>query len=269
MKHLFSMSNFFLKKTPQQVVQWARQNGFEGVELWADEPFLNIYRTGEETLEVLAKEQKELVYTVHAPLYDINICSVNTGIMKESVRQIKKVTGWSDYIKVKRIVVHPGKTPSRDYQVIKEVEKIFKKAIEEIKKAAFSRSIDLVLENITADDANMGRTPEELKKILDEFDLGLCLDTGHVNLCWDAPRTLKKMAKYIRQIHINDNNGVKDEHLPVGEGKIDWEIYKDIIKKGKVDIVHEIYNIKKPEEATILSRNNLERIIGIVSRETI
>ena len=31
------------------------------------------------------------------------------------------------------------------------------------------------------------------------------------------------MGPYIRHVHINDNDGRRDLHLPVGDGDTDWE----------------------------------------------
>jgi len=35
------------------------------------------------------------------------------------------------------------------------------------------------------------------------------------------------LAGYVKHIHLNDNDGIQDLHLPVGEGKMDWKILNE------------------------------------------
>ncbi len=44
---------------------------------------------------------------------------------------------------------------------------------------------------------------------------------------WDIPKAIKSLGEKLISLHIHDNNGDVDEHLPVNMGKIDlppiWE----------------------------------------------
>ena len=51
----------------------------------------------------------------------------------------------------------------------------------------------------------------------------------------------------LKALHIHDNNGVRDEHLPLSEGSIPWDkIMPKIVKeyKGKIIVVEG----RNPEE---------------------
>ena len=60
---------------------------------------------------------------------------------------------------------------------------------------------------------------------MDDPRLGLCLDVGHANTVvsktppadWLAP-----MLPDLRHVHLHDNHGALDEHLPLGAGTIDF-----------------------------------------------
>ena len=54
-------------------------------------------------------------------------------------------------------------------------------------------------------------------------NIGTCLDTGHAHLAGDLPMAIYKLSCHLRMIHINDNKGDWDGHLPPGEGDIDWK----------------------------------------------
>ena len=65
----------------------------------------------------------------------------------------------------------------------------------------------------------------EIARGVDDPRLGLCLDVGHGNTVvsktppadWLAP-----MLPDLRHVHLHDNHGALDEHLPLGAGTIDF-----------------------------------------------
>ena len=71
--------------------------------------------------------------------------------------------------------------------------------------------------------------------ILDGIDtaaeVGVCLDTGHAFLAGDIHTLVQKFSGHLRMIHAHDNGGVDDNHLPPGDGKIDWQQFlRDLIR---------------------------------------
>jgi sugar phosphate isomerase/epimerase len=70
-------------------------------------------------------------------------------------------------------------------------------------------------------------SPRPIRMLMDRISnprIGVCLDFGHVNY---TPVPLEMwidtLGDRIGYIHLSDNNGVYDEHLPIGEGIVDWE----------------------------------------------
>lgn len=62
-----------------------------------------------------------------------------------------------------------------------------------------------------------------------ETGLGICVDTGHANRsCARDGITpaafIEKLKDVTVEVHVNDNEGVADLHLPPGEGTIDWHV---------------------------------------------
>ena len=53
--------------------------------------------------------------------------------------------------------------------------------------------------------------------------LGMCFDSGHANIHpAGSEAVFVRMRPYVVTCHLHDNDGVSDQHLPPGEGKIDW-----------------------------------------------
>jgi sugar phosphate isomerase/epimerase len=76
---------------------------------------------------------------------------------------------------------------------------------------------------------NMGspfRTPDELQPLFDAAPSAqLHLDVGHANLGGppnSTPGLMEAFADRLAHVHVSDNVGVEDLHLPLATGNIDW-----------------------------------------------
>jgi len=58
--------------------------------------------------------------------------------------------------------------------------------------------------------------------------VGLCIDVGHANVRGDDPAGLELRGPLC--LHVHDNSGVRDEHLPPGCGGVDWEKWRRVAK---------------------------------------
>ncbi|MDH3544125.1 MAG: sugar phosphate isomerase/epimerase, partial [Desulfuromonadales bacterium] len=79
----------------------------------------------------------------------------------------------------------------------------------------------LAIENIYED------APDLLVQLVDEIDsecFGHCFDAGHWHLFGKTNMTdwLAAIGPRLLHLHLHDNHGVADEHLPLGEGTIDF-----------------------------------------------
>ena len=54
--------------------------------------------------------------------------------------------------------------------------------------------------------------------------IGVCLDLGHANYS-DIPisQWFEELGEWIGYIHLSDNLGKYDDHLPLGDGSLDWD----------------------------------------------
>jgi len=83
----------------------------------------------------------------------------------------------------------------------------------------------IAVENMVNMPALLGRRPEEIEGIIETVDrknLGFILDVGHANTNGNLEKFLELKEKVIH-VHVHDNHGERDEHLPVGNGTVPWE----------------------------------------------
>ena len=65
--------------------------------------------------------------------------------------------------------------------------------------------------------------PDELCEIADSLGIPICWDFGHANIggiC--QSEAIKYIGSRLKVLHVNDNTGADDDHLPPFIGKIDW-----------------------------------------------
>lgn len=64
----------------------------------------------------------------------------------------------------------------------------------------------------------------DMRKILDTDDrLGFHLDIGHAHVAGiDLDDLLRSVGLRLAHVHMSDNRGRLDDHLPMGAGRIDW-----------------------------------------------
>jgi sugar phosphate isomerase/epimerase len=60
--------------------------------------------------------------------------------------------------------------------------------------------------------------------ILNNDNIYSLIDIGHAHVNgWDIPSLIKSLNNKIRGLHIHDNFGTSDQHLPVYQGNINWD----------------------------------------------
>lgn len=58
-----------------------------------------------------------------------------------------------------------------------------------------------------------------------------CVDTGHCNTVnGDLPELVKTLGHRLRVLHVHDNDGIQDLHLPPREGTIDWPAFMQALR---------------------------------------
>jgi len=70
----------------------------------------------------------------------------------------------------------------------------------------------------------VGGHPDEFAWLLSHVDEAtkVCLDTGHVSLGGHWHRFVEVAGPRLVHVHANDNRGTWDDHLPPGDGRINW-----------------------------------------------
>lgn len=215
-----SFSSTFLRNfSIIETLNRAKNIGYDGVEIWAD----HFYRQSDEPHSTKHKAKElGLELTLHAPSYDLNPLSSNSGIAKESKRQIFDAIRLGEELGAKLIVIHPGHfSSSQDTK-----DKFFPRLIEFAKEVSeFSKDIELQItfEMMEKRPKEFFQTDDDAKRLMSQNidGIGLTVDIAHLYTVGDEKEMLKNLnEEWIKHIHISDS-GYGKTHLPLGEGEVD------------------------------------------------
>lgn len=164
-------------------------------------------------------------YSFHAPFAEhIDITSPDPGARDRALRELLKAAEAAAILKVRYFVVHPGPEKS----ALPEHERWWRMdsavhILNQVRHHCQGLGVGLVLENMLPH-LFAGRTRDLLWILgaLDGTDVGICLDTGHAHLGEDLPAVAHKLSGHLWMVHASDNRGRRDDHLPPGDGEIDW-----------------------------------------------
>ena len=180
---------------------------------------------------------------VHAP-YIINLASNNDFAVDFLKQELNRV----EQLGMNKLVLHPGSS------VKLSKEEGIKNIINNLNKVGKSNVL-ILLETMAGKGTELGKTFEEIKKIIDGvgYPLGVCLDTCHIN---DAGYDLNDFDKildlfdkiiginYLKCIHINDSKNIinahKDRHENIGYGTIGFDNLIKIIYHEKLKDIPKI-----------------------------
>lgn len=86
--------------------------------------------------------------------------------------------------------------------------------------------INIYIENMCDSSPDMLAALAE--KLSDFPNFGVCFDYAHACVFGsDIERWVTVLAPYVKHLHINDNDLKSDLHLAVGDGKIDWTLFRE------------------------------------------
>lgn len=192
----------------------------------------------------------------HGPIY--NIFEEETEKYKLFTELSRRAIVGSGILGVKWIVFHTGSLPGAlDKEHLDFMKQRNIAWVSSLLEIAEKHNVGIALENLrdgyrTADMFRIyGATPSELIEVVDEINhplVGLCLDTGHAAIQrLDLEKTIIAMGKRLKALHVQDNNGLEDQHLAPFYGIISWEtILRSLKTIGyEGDFTYEVQNFTR------------------------
>ncbi len=110
------------------------------------------------------------------------------------------------------------------------------KNLEKASSTASKFGISLLVENCTSNESAYMNTLEDFVILFDTTcakNLGLCLDVGHAYIERNLDDFLSKFYERLMNVHLHDNDGLRDLHMPLDAGKVPWrKVLENLARKG-------------------------------------
>jgi sugar phosphate isomerase/epimerase len=160
--------------------------------------------------------------TIHAPFLDLNPGALDPIIRAATLRRFQQVFQAAELLQPRVIVFHPGFDELRYGDNRMAWLKNSISFWQEILPRAKELGCIIAVENIFEQEPS---TLRGLLEAIDDPNFRYCFDAGHWNMFTTVSieTWLAELGQYIAECHIHDNHGKSDEHLPPGEGLINFD----------------------------------------------
>lgn len=159
--------------------------------------------------------------TLHGAFFDVIIFSVDKRIRQVSDLRVRQSIEAAENIGARAVVFHTNYDPFLSLRSyidgwLDANEKYWSKILTEYP------NMNIYLENM------FDKSPDVMAELAERLcgygNFGICLDYAHAALT-PVPHEewVKKLGKYVRHMHINDNDLAGDLHWAVGKGSINWD----------------------------------------------
>jgi sugar phosphate isomerase/epimerase len=94
----------------------------------------------------------------------------------------------------------------------------------EFARRAQAEGCSLMMENVYEE------SPPDILELIEALKgsgVGFCLDTGHQAVFGrtDLHQWIHSLSSHLRHVHLHDNGGDRDDHMALGCGSIDFELF--------------------------------------------
>lgn len=260
----YGAMNFPIKPVADELADIAAL-GFDYLELSMDPPqahYSTIRQQMNSILSALASQSMNII--CHLPTF------VSTADLTDSIREASLLEMFNSLevaaeLGSQKVVLHPGHIGGLGIYVEETALAHANNSLAAIIDRAQTLGLCVCLENMFPK-CRAFVEPADFVEILQRFpDLKLTLDTGHANIADPGGRRIlkfiKKFGHRIGHLHVSDNFGERDDHIPLGAGEIDFAKIVKALKKSGYDDTATLEIFSENRQALKKSREIFDDIL--------
>lgn len=199
--------------------------GFKTVEVSTAPRHLDVGNAAQvEEAASLLRSEGLRVHSLHAPFgHDVNFTSPEEIQRRRALDTLIRAADALARMHGRLYVIHPG---GEDQRWIWDRERRLELAVHGLGtlwQVCRERGLRLVVE--TPLPHLLGGQVEDFEWVLDRLPhegTGVCLDTSHAALGAGVATLVERFGSRLMHVQASDNCGATDDHLPPGEGVLDW-----------------------------------------------
>jgi len=176
-------------------------------------------------------------WSVHAPFGPaLDLSAADAEQRRVSYHALRVTAEGAARLGARQLVMHPGPDRSLRLTRLEKHERLERAAehIDHLARLCRELGLNLLLENALPHLVfGSGDDMAWLLETLSGSGVGWCMDTGHAFLSGEMYKLIRRLAPHLRMCHIHDNRSQYDDHLPPGQGLIDWvHLLKELSHTG-------------------------------------
>jgi sugar phosphate isomerase/epimerase len=215
-------SMFFHEYTLPEIFSFVSRSGLNGIEFWLETPHFWLRDMPVDEVVACRQQHPELsTFTVHAPILDLNPCSINPDVADVSVEYAVRSLEIAGQMGAGVLTVHPGrrtaKRPPGDADFAR-----FDHYLSALRGAAVRDSIRVCMENMEPKVNSLVCTPGRVRELLDDEPwLFFTLDVSHaLSKSEEEPiRYIELCHDRLVNVHISRVEGTT-LHLPLAKSPV-------------------------------------------------
>jgi len=244
---------------PLSEFRYALDN-FSGVELSMDFPKSlpdALLKIKEQISGLL--DSTSLARVAHMPCY-ANLAEVYPPVRRAHMAFLEESMDCARMLGFVKLVVHAGFLSGLGRKARDSARSLALDGLAKVESFAREHSLEVCIEN-NPPSAGLFSSPAELKELLDTFGFKFTLDAGHMNLS-GAPlsKMLDAAGSRLAHIHLHDNFGDHDKHLPLGVGTFDYPSFISELKRSGYDETITLEVFSRDRDYLLLSKKKLESL---------
>lgn len=257
--HAVYESNYF------EAIDIAKNNGFEFVQIDLGVPTFFLDNLKDNDLNEIRNysRDKGVQLSFHAPGDNVSLFCDYPKIHKGNIDQFLSIVDKANQLDARHITFHAGQYPkfkknncaTDDFSLQFEdyyMEVLYKNILELLKctqttlicfeNSGFNSLIMKVLDNLIQDDKNLYLTLDTAKSYTKKFELDQ-----------EVFQFMLSNSERVREVHIHDFNKEYGRHQIVGDGLVDFILFKDFLFKDNVFMNFEV----RPMQSAKISKQRL------------
>jgi len=261
----YGAMNFPIKPVADELADIAAM-GFDYLELTMDPPrahYTTIRQQMNSILRALASQSMNII--CHLPTF------VSTADLTDSIREASLLEMFNSLevaaeLGSQKVVLHPGHIGGMGIYVKETALAHANDSLASIIGRAQALGLCVCLENMFPRCRSFFK-PADFVEILRQFpNLKLTLDTGHANIGSPGGRRIlefiEKFGHRIGHLHVSDNFGEGDDHIPLGAGKIDFLKIVKALKQCGYDDTATLEIFSEDRRELKKSRNRFDEMLA-------
>lgn len=257
-------SMFFHEYTSPEIFSFVSLAGLDGIEYWLETPHFWLRDLPVNEVITCRNNHPELPsFTVHAPILDLNPCSINQEVAEVSIHYAVQSIRIAEQMGAHVLTLHPGrrtaKRPPGDADRAR-----FEHYLMALRETAMKNSLKICMENMEPAINSFLCTPERVRELLDDEPwLFFTLDIAHALAGSDEGpgRYIELCHDRLVNVHISRMEG-KTLHLPLDRSPVMAGVMRDLRDSGytgpltlEIDDLNISHALSAEEKIAVLARD--------------